>query len=101
MLSLESTIDPDLTDRAKRRIEKKRRKRERALLSPEPMKPGVVYIGHIPHGFYETEMKAYFTQFGAVKKVKLARSKKVSVQCMRVQKQEEKYLRVASVIAIC
>lgn len=79
VLSLEGTIDPDLTDKAKKRIEKKKRKRERENLSPEPMKPGVIYIGHIPHGFYEDEMKAYFTQFGAVKRVCLARSKKVSI----------------------
>jgi nucleolar protein 15 len=26
-------------------------------------KPGVVYIGRIPHGFYENEMREYFKQF--------------------------------------
>ena len=40
-------------------------------------KRGVVYVGHIPHGFYETQMRDYFTQFGAVKRLRLARSKKV------------------------
>lgn len=37
---------------------------------------GVVYIGHIPHGFYEEQMKDYFSQFGRVTRVRLARSKK-------------------------
>lgn len=42
----------------------------------EEMKLGTIYIGHIPHGFYENEMKSYFSQFGTVTKVRLARSKK-------------------------
>merc|ERR1712048_157971 len=42
----------------------------------EEMKFGTIYVGHIPHGFYENEMKAYFSQFGTVTKVRLARSKK-------------------------
>lgn len=45
-------------------------------LSNEDCKPGTLYIGHIPHGFYEQQMKEYFTQFGTVLKVRLARSKK-------------------------
>ncbi|KAL0224806.1 hypothetical protein RCL1_002718 [Eukaryota sp. TZLM3-RCL] len=37
---------------------------------------GVVYLGHIPHGFYEKEMKEFFTQFGEVKRLRLARSRR-------------------------
>ncbi|KAJ8974799.1 hypothetical protein NQ317_007639 [Molorchus minor] len=37
---------------------------------------GVIYIGHIPHGFYENEMKSYFKQFGVVTNVKVCRSRK-------------------------
>jgi len=37
---------------------------------------GVVYLGHIPHGFYESEMKSYFTQFGEVTNVNIPKSKK-------------------------
>ncbi|CAF0773206.1 unnamed protein product [Brachionus calyciflorus] len=36
---------------------------------------GYMYIGHIPHGFYEDEMKSYFSQFGRVCRVRLAHSK--------------------------
>ncbi|KNC97019.1 hypothetical protein, variant [Spizellomyces punctatus DAOM BR117] len=39
-------------------------------------KPGVVFLGRIPHGFYEKEMKAYFSQFGDVKRLRLSRNKK-------------------------
>jgi len=38
--------------------------------------PGVVYIGHIPRGFFEPQMKKYFSQFGTVKRLKLSRSKR-------------------------
>ncbi|MCJ1283941.1 hypothetical protein MMC26_003272 [Xylographa opegraphella] len=38
--------------------------------------PGVVYIGRIPHGFHEHEMRSYFSQFGTVNHVRLSRSKK-------------------------
>lgn len=34
----------------------------------------VVYLGHIPHGFFETEMRNFFKQFGTVKRIKLFRS---------------------------
>lgn len=37
---------------------------------------GVLYIGRIPHGFYEQEMQGYFGQFGAVSRLRLSRSKK-------------------------
>ncbi|KAK3055309.1 nucleolar protein [Extremus antarcticus] len=38
--------------------------------------PGVVYIGRIPHGFYEHQMRAYFSQFGAITNLRLMRNKK-------------------------
>jgi nucleolar protein 15 len=38
----------------------------------------VVYIGHLPHGFYEDQLKQYFTQYGEVLSVKVARSRKTS-----------------------
>ncbi|XP_046570305.1 MKI67 FHA domain-interacting nucleolar phosphoprotein-like [Haliotis rubra] len=37
--------------------------------------PGVIYIGHIPHGFFEPQMKSFFSQFGRVTRLRLARSK--------------------------
>jgi hypothetical protein len=41
----------------------------------------VLYLGRIPHGFYEDEMKAYFEQFGDVSRLRLARNKKVGEAC--------------------
>lgn len=37
---------------------------------------GVLYIGRIPHGFYEHEMRQYFEQFGPISKLRLSRNKK-------------------------
>jgi nucleolar protein 15 len=37
---------------------------------------GVVYLGRIPHGFYEEEMTGYFSQFGNVTRLRLSRNKK-------------------------
>lgn len=36
--------------------------------------PGVMYIGHIPHGFYEKQIAAFFSQFGRVLRVRVSRS---------------------------
>lgn len=36
--------------------------------------PGVMYIGHIPHGFYEKQMAGFFSQFGRVLRVRVSRS---------------------------
>ncbi|EPE35944.1 RNA-binding, RBD [Glarea lozoyensis ATCC 20868] len=38
-------------------------------------KPGVVYVGRVPHGFYEHEMREYFGQFGTILKLRLSRNK--------------------------
>merc|ERR1711977_172481 len=44
--------------------------------STNTVKCGTIYVGHIPHGFYDEQIRSYFTQFGTVNKVRLARSKK-------------------------
>ena len=38
--------------------------------------PRVIYVGHVPHGFYEAQMREYFGQFGEVTRVKVSRNKK-------------------------
>lgn len=38
--------------------------------------PGAVYVGRIPHGFYENEMRQYFSQFGTITKLRLSRNRK-------------------------
>ncbi|KIW10403.1 hypothetical protein PV08_11366 [Exophiala spinifera] len=38
--------------------------------------PGTVYVGRIPHGFYEAQMKEYFSQFGDISRLRLSRNKR-------------------------
>lgn len=37
---------------------------------------GIVYIGHIPHGFFEKQIHGYLSQFGDVKDIVVSRSRK-------------------------
>ena len=38
---------------------------------------GVIYLGHVPHGFAEEPLRKFFSQFGKITRLKLSRSKKV------------------------
>ncbi|KAF6757050.1 hypothetical protein DFP72DRAFT_891645 [Ephemerocybe angulata] len=61
------TIDKDDTT-VKKKLEKAKR-------NPTGER-GVLFLGRIPHGFYEEQMKAYFSQFGDVTRIRLSRNKK-------------------------
>ncbi|KAL3232485.1 Ribosome biogenesis protein 15 [Nakaseomyces bracarensis] len=37
---------------------------------------GIIYVGRLPRGFHEKELSKYFSQFGDLKEVRLARNKK-------------------------
>ncbi|KAH9739094.1 RRM domain-containing protein [Citrus sinensis] len=51
----------------------------RKLPEEKPLvnKAAVLYIGRIRHGFYEKEMHAFFSQFGTIKRLRIARNKKL------------------------
>nr|POE82353.1 putative rna-binding protein [Quercus suber] len=38
--------------------------------------PGVIFIGRLPHGFYEHQLRAYLSQFGDILHLRLARNKR-------------------------
>ncbi|KAL8281895.1 hypothetical protein RB600_005383 [Gaeumannomyces tritici] len=38
--------------------------------------PRVIYIGHIPYGFFEHEIRQYLTQFGTITNLRVSRNKK-------------------------
>ncbi|KAL6484896.1 hypothetical protein MHYP_G00069410 [Metynnis hypsauchen] len=40
------------------------------------LKPGVVYVGHLPRALAEPQLGAYFSQFGKVNRLRMSRSKK-------------------------
>ncbi|KIJ52630.1 hypothetical protein M422DRAFT_223267 [Sphaerobolus stellatus SS14] len=52
-----------------------KRRLEKAKKNPAAER-GVVYLGRIPHGFYEDQMRGYFSQFGEVTRLRLSRNKK-------------------------
>jgi len=52
---------------------KSKKNKEKTFSTNEP---GVVFLKHIPYGFFEPQMKKYFEQFGVVTRLRLARSKK-------------------------
>lgn len=41
--------------------------------------PGVIFVSHLPHGFYEHQLRDYFEQFGQVNRVRLSRNKKTGM----------------------
>jgi nucleolar protein 15 len=45
---------------------------------PSTHERGVVYLGHLPFGFFEESMRSFFTQFGDIRACKLSRSKKTA-----------------------
>merc|ERR1712240_259864 len=71
---------------------------KKPLRSREGKNRGVIYISHIPHGFYEQAMRKFFGQFGSVTNLRLARSKKTGKSCGYAFV-EFKYKEVATVVA--
>ncbi|WVQ85432.1 hypothetical protein IAT38_007597 [Cryptococcus sp. DSM 104549] len=66
MSSLPMVAKDDLTVQA--RLKKASKKKD--------TQKGTLYLGRIPHGFYEEQMKEYFSQFGDVSRLRLARNRK-------------------------
>ncbi|KAK1979468.1 hypothetical protein LZ30DRAFT_726229 [Colletotrichum cereale] len=54
----------------------KHAKKQKQLTNGKKEEPGVVFISRLPHGFYEHELKGYFSQFGPISRMRLARNKK-------------------------
>jgi nucleolar protein 15 len=51
--------------------------------SPQVSETGVIYLSRIPHGFYEDQMRAYFSQFGEISRLRLSRNKRVRLLLSR------------------
>ena len=54
----------------------KKAKKAAALSVNVPTKPGTIYLGHIPHGFFEPQMQDYFSQFGTISRLRLSRNRR-------------------------
>lgn len=68
-------MDADAAAEGDKKVQNaKARLAKRNKSSKEPR--GVVFVGHIPFGFFEKQMRSFFSQFGAVTRLRLSRNKK-------------------------
>jgi len=72
-VQLELALDPKTTEEL---IEKVHRKKTDTLKIKHTDPRGVIYLGHIPFGFWEPQIKQFFSQFGIVTRLRLKRNKK-------------------------
>ncbi|XP_070609774.1 MKI67 FHA domain-interacting nucleolar phosphoprotein [Erythrolamprus reginae] len=66
------SLDPERQREFQAEVQRVRK----AASKNQKVKPGVVYVGHLPRGLYESQLQQYFSQFGTVTRVRLSRSKK-------------------------
>ena len=78
LLSLDVEI-PDPSKEEKKKRKKKKKRSEEDFGGDGEIRRGMIYVGHLPHGFYERQLKDYFSQFGKVTRVHVSRTKKVRV----------------------
>ncbi|KAM7407895.1 hypothetical protein PAMA_003586 [Pampus argenteus] len=66
-------LNPEEESEFKKKVqEAKKSKRSKGV----HLTPGVIYVGHLPSGLFEPQLKSYFEQFGKILKLRLSRSKK-------------------------
>lgn len=64
------------TNRERKQAKKAAKAASAEKSSLAPKAPGIIYLGHIPRGFFEPQMHAYFSQFGTVTRLRLARNRR-------------------------
>ncbi|EST04532.1 RNA recognition motif domain protein [Kalmanozyma brasiliensis GHG001] len=74
--SLASVKLPNSKDDAVVRARLDKLRKSKSKSSGANTTPGVLYIGRLPRGFFEKQLKAYFTQFGDVTRLRVSRNKK-------------------------
>eukprot|EP01063_Lacrimia_lanifica_P024360 TRINITY_DN32283_c0_g1_i1.p1 TRINITY_DN32283_c0_g1~~TRINITY_DN32283_c0_g1_i1.p1 ORF type:complete len:245 (+),score=131.54 TRINITY_DN32283_c0_g1_i1:56-790(+) len=76
---------PSSTGGAKKKVSMKGDKKKAAVAvekadekkkQAKDKRRGVMYLGHVPHGYYEGQMRNFLSQYGAVKRLRLSRCKK-------------------------
>ncbi|XP_064517466.1 MKI67 FHA domain-interacting nucleolar phosphoprotein [Pseudopipra pipra] len=65
-------LEPRLQREFQQKVQRSRNKRA----TKEELTPGVVFVGHLPRGLCEPQLREYFGQFGTVTRLRLSRSKK-------------------------
>ncbi|XP_004608241.1 MKI67 FHA domain-interacting nucleolar phosphoprotein [Sorex araneus] len=71
------SLNPETDEQFRKEVAQIRRRAKKTKNQrSEKLTPGVIYVGHLPPALYETQLLQYFSQFGAVTKLKLCRSPK-------------------------
>ncbi|CDW88104.1 UNKNOWN [Stylonychia lemnae] len=66
------------TKQAQRKRQLSRRFNKLKVKAGDLDKKAIIYVGHLPRGFNEKELKKFFEQFGDVTRMRVARSKKTA-----------------------
>ena len=74
--SLASVKLPNSKDDAVVRARLDKLRKSKSKSSSSTTTPGVLYIGRLPKGFFEKQLKSYFSQFGDVTRLRVSRNKK-------------------------
>ena len=59
---------------------------------------GMILVKNLPHGFFEAQLRGYFTQYGTITRLRLGRSKK-TLKSLGYAFVEFRYLEVAEIAA--
>jgi nucleolar protein 15 len=79
--TLEIKLDQDTTDQLKKKLKKTKAldhqiRKELEAGADGKSNRAVICLSHIPFGFYEEQMKGFFSQFGTVTRLRLSRAKR-------------------------
>lgn len=77
-ISAKSKRTLESTQAARKRRQLSKRFNKLKVKAGESKQKGILYVGHLPKGFNEKQLKGFFTQFGDVIKLRVARSKKTA-----------------------
>jgi len=69
----EIAVSDDVKEKISKKV-KKLKKKETDIKFSDPR--GVVYIGRLPYGFFEDQLRGFFSQFGIVTRLRVSRNKK-------------------------
>ncbi|XP_041663276.1 MKI67 FHA domain-interacting nucleolar phosphoprotein [Cheilinus undulatus] len=66
-------LNPKQESEFKKKVQEAKKNKSKKGIT---LTPGVIYVGHLPLGLFEPQLKSYFEQFGKVQRLRLSRSKK-------------------------
>mmetsp|Transcript_24551 Transcript_24551/g.53415 ORF Transcript_24551/g.53415 Transcript_24551/m.53415 type:complete len:284 (+) Transcript_24551:78-929(+) len=79
---MDSDIDEqekgEVTEKKPKQVKSKANRLAEMAEAQEHVPRGLIYIGHVPDGFNEPQMKTFFKQFGTVTNLRLSRNKKTA-----------------------